>query len=282
MGQIRYLTTDDDILNYNAMQVSVQRRLHRGLQMGLAYTLSKAEGLQGYDFATEELYGKQGLRDRYYGPPSVSQSQDRRHILVINYSYAIPNPAASIPVLKLALGGWEVAGVTQFTTGNALDPICGTNLTGVQNTDPSLTGLFTAASTTVANGRCELTGEPIFSGFTPDPAVPFEDQMHFNVNAFRRPLPNGTTGNFGNAPIGVLRHPSWSNWDFTLARRFKVIGRANLRAQLQIYNLFNQVEFTTLNALYLFTADGNTSPDTGKYTATTNPRNVGLTIRLDF
>ena len=42
LGAIRYLTTDDDILNYNAMQVSVQRRLITGLQMGLAYTLSKA------------------------------------------------------------------------------------------------------------------------------------------------------------------------------------------------------------------------------------------------
>ena len=92
MGAIRYLTTDDDILNYNAMQVSVQRRLIKGLQMGLAYTLSKAEGIQGWDFMTEELYGKQGMRDRYYGPPSASQNQDRRHILVINYSYAIPNP----------------------------------------------------------------------------------------------------------------------------------------------------------------------------------------------
>ncbi len=281
MGQIRYLTTDDDILNYNSMQVSVQRRLHRGLQMGLAYTLSKAEGLQGYDFATEELYGKQGIRDRYYGPPSVSQAQDRRHILVVNYSYAIPNPTPSVPVLKLLLGGWEAAGVTQFTTGNPLDPICGTNLTGVENTDPSLTGLFTAASTTVANGRCELTGQPIFSGFTPDPKLPIEEQMHFNLNAFRRPLPNGSVGNFGNAPIGVLRHPSWSNWDFTLARRVS-FKSTNLRVQLQVYNLFNQVEFTTLNALYLFSASGNISPDTGKYTATTNPRNVGLTVRFDF
>jgi len=34
---------------------------------------------------------------------------------------------------------------------------------------------------------------------------------------------------------------------------------------------------------YLFGANGvNTSPDTGKYTTTTNPRNVGLALRLDF
>lgn len=90
------------------------------------------------------------------------------------------------------------------------------------------------------------------------------------------------TRDLGFAPVGVLRHPGFSNWDFTLARRVRLGGRANLRVQLQVYNLFNQVEFIGLNADYLFSATGNTSPNTGKYTTTTLPRNVGLTMRLDF
>jgi hypothetical protein len=291
IGNVRYLTTGEETLNYNAMQVSLQRRLDRGLQMGLAYTLSKSEGIQGYDWATEELFGEQGLRDLYYGPPAVTTAQttnttgvtrtDRRHVLVLHYSYEIPTP--NLRPLSYVLGGWEASGVTQFTTGNPLAPICGTNLGGVANTDPSLSGIFIAASNNSTNGRCELTGEPIFSGFTRDPNLAEEDQMHFNPSAFRRPLPNGAVGNFGNAPIAALRHPGWSNWDFTLSRRFRINGRANLRLQLQVYNLFNQVEFVTLNADYLFGANGvNTAADTGKYTTTTNPRNVGLTLRFDF
>jgi hypothetical protein len=275
LGPVRYLTTDTDILNYNALQVSVQRRLNKGLQMGLAYTLSKAEGVQGWDFVTEELYGAQGIRDRYYGPPSASQNQDRRHILVFHYSYAIPNPTPSVPVLRTVLGDWEASGVTQFTTGNALNPTCDTNIAGVANSDPSLSGVAV---------RCELTGEPIFSGYTVDASLPFADQAHFNVNAFRRPQPNGAVGNLGNAPIGVLRHPSWWNWDFTMARRIPIkVGRgANLRVQFQLYNMWNQLQFTTLNADYLFTSTGNTRPNTGKYTATTNPLSGGITLRLDF
>ena len=274
MGPIRYLTTDTDILNYNALQVSVQRRLNKGLQMGLAYTLSKAEGVQGWDYLTEELYGKQGIRDRYYGPPSQSQVQDRRHVLVINYSYAIPNPAKNVPVLKLMLGGWEASGVTHFTTGNPLDPSCGTNVGGVENSDPTLSGVSV---------RCELTGEPIFDGYTVDSSLPFADQAHFNLAAFRRPRPNGSVGNLGNAPIGVLRHPSWWNWDFTMARRLRVTRGANLRVQFQMYNMWNQVQYTTLNASYTFTSNGsNNQTNTGKYTATTNPLNIGLTFRLDF
>jgi hypothetical protein len=282
LGAIRYLTTDDEILNYNALQVSVNRRLDHGLQMGLAYTLSKAEGLQGWDYLTEELYGKQGIRDRYYGPPSVSQTQDRRHILVFHYSYELPNPTPGVPILKWVLDGWEASGVTQFTTGNPLDPVCNTNLAGVENTDPSLSGI-----TAAPNLRCELTGEPIFSGYTPDTSVADAFQVHFNPAAFRRPLPSNGIGNLGDAPIGVLRHPSWWNWDFTLSRRIPVkvpgAGRGgNLRLQLQLYNMWDAVQFTQMAATYTFSATGNTNANTGKYTQTTNPLNVGLTLRLDF
>jgi hypothetical protein len=294
VGNIRYLTTTEETLNYNSLQISVQRRLDRGLQMGLAYTLSRSEGMQGYDWATEELFGEQGLRDRYYGPPTVTTAQltnitgitraDRRHVLVLHYSYEIPT--INKPILKYVLGDWEASGVSQFNTGYALDPICGTTLGGVENIDPSLSGIFRAGTTigdlNNTNSRCELTGQPLFQ-VNRDPNLAEEDQMHFNPAALRRPLPNGSVGNFGNAPIGVLRHPGWSNWDFTLSRRFSINGRANLRLQLQVYNLFNQVEFIALNADHLFGANGvNTAPDTGKYTTTTNPRNVGITLRFDF
>ena len=198
--------------------------------MGMAYSLSKAEGIKGWDPVTEELFGMKGLRDRYYGPPSATQEQDRRHILTVNYSYQIPNAAPNTPVLKDLLANWEASGVIQYLTGNALHPVCNTNQSGVANSDPSLSGVAT---------RCELTGAPIDS-FTPsDPSKPFAFQEHFNVAAFQRPLPNGTTGNLGNAPLGVLRHPNWQNWDFTLARRIPVqVGRGgSVRVQFQMYNV---------------------------------------------
>jgi hypothetical protein len=279
VGELRYLSTDEDVLNYNALQVSVQRRLTKGLQMGMAYSLSKAQGVKGWDFVTEELGGKQGLRDRYYGPPSASQEQDRRHILTVNYSYQIPNPTPNSPVLGALLGNWEASGVMQYLTGNALDPVCNNgSQSGVARTDPSLSGVAV---------RCELTGAPIDS-FTPsDPSKPFAFQEHFNLAAFQRPLPSGSTGNLGNAPLGVLRHPNWQNWDFTLARRIPVqVGRGgSVRVQFQMYNMWNQVQFTTMASTYTFTSGnngGNTNTQTGQYITSTNPLNMGLTLRFDY
>jgi len=88
----------------------------------------------------------------------------------------------------------------------------------------------------------------------------------------------------GDAPVGVLRNPSWWNWDFTLARRLPInIGRGgSARLQFQLYSMWNQVEFTTMDATCTFSAAGNTAANTGKYTVTTNPLNAGVTLRFDY
>ena len=75
---IRYLTTDDEILNYNALQVSVNRRLDHGLQMGLAYTLSKAEG-SGLGLPHRGAVWQTGHPRSLLRTALVSQNQDRRH-----------------------------------------------------------------------------------------------------------------------------------------------------------------------------------------------------------
>ena len=289
VGSIQYLSTDDDVLNYNAMQTSVQRRLSRGLQMGVAYTLSWNRGVRGWDFMTEELGGKEGLRDRYYGPPAGAPNgvqdgvQDRRHVAVINYSYMLPNPTPNVTVLKHVLRDWEASGVVQFISGSALDPVCNTNQGGVNNTDPSLSG--------ANNVRCEFVpGEDINNPSPGDPSKHDAFNPHFNLNALRRPVSANGQPNIGNIPVGLLRHPGWQNWDFTLARRIPVnIGRGgSVRVQAQFYNMWDQVQFQRLAATYNFAAPsasnptGNTNTTTGQYDQVTNPFNFGLTIRMDY
>ena len=285
-----------DSLRYNALQLNVVRRLSRGLQIGMAYTLSKGEGYQqsanfgeGYDPYTDQIGGEQAIRARYWGPTQ----EDRRHNLAVNYSYDIPGVATNA-VLKYLTSDWQVSGVTRLLSGQAVTPSCISNNPGVQNSNPALTDGFYNTQR-LLTARCELTGEPI-DKFTVDPNVPFADQPHFNLAAFRMPTPNGSQGNFGNTPVGMLRNPAWHEWDVTISRRFAVGARRNtgVKLQLQAYNVFNEVQFTTLNAQYMFTGPNNsinTNADTGKYTrsqgsnlaaGTIQPRTLGLTVRFDW
>jgi outer membrane receptor protein involved in Fe transport len=269
-------------LKYNALQLNANRRLSKGLTLGAAYTLSKGEGYTGYDQYTDQLGGEEALRARYWGPTDV----DRRHNIVFNYSYLIPSVAPHNKVLNAIVSDWQLSGVTKFLSGTAVTPSCSSTNTGITNTTPSLTPTVTA--------RCMLVGDP--NAFTPDTSLPFPDQAHFNTAAFAYAAPiSATAGNFGNTPTGILRNPSYSNWDVTLARRFPIpaLGRnAQFRLQIQAYNIFNQVQFLNLGATYQFTGAGNltnNNADTGKYVwpngqayGTTPPRQIGITTRLDF
>ena len=105
---------------------------------------------------------------------------------------------------------------------------------------------------------------------------------------------SATQGNFGNVPFGILRQPSFWNWDLTLSRRFPVKAispQAQVRLQLQLYNIFNTAEFTSMNTNLTFQDDPNvpgldnlllTSTNHGRYTQANPPRQFGITIRFDF
>jgi Carboxypeptidase regulatory-like domain/TonB-dependent Receptor Plug Domain len=299
MGSVMAFVPDlyAESLRYNGLQLNVVRRLSAGLQMGMAYTLSKAEGYnpstnfgEGYDPYTDEIGGENAIKARYWGPTP----EDRRHNLAVNYSYNIPGFATN-GLLKYLTSDWQVSGVTRLLSGQAVTPSCVSNNAGIQNSNPSLTDGFYNTQR-LLTARCELTGEPIFSGYTVDPNLPYADQPHFNVAAFRMPSPNGSKGNFGNSPVGILRNPTWHEWDVTVSRRFAVGARKNagVKLQLQAYNVFNEVQFTTLNATYTFTGPNNSinnNANTGKYVATggsnlaagtIQPRTLGLTVRFDW
>ena len=288
VGNITDTVTDTRALEYHSFQVGVKRRLSHGLQMGLAYTWSKGMGMQGYDDYTADPNitmlnvggsavrgGQDALRARYWGPTVV----DRRHNLVVNYSYEIPAPRNKWA--SYALGHWQVSGVTKFITGTALNPTCSSTNAGLANTDPT----YTNTGNTPLH-RCMLTGEPIFGNIptTGDPLT----QLYYNPAAFAMASPvSATVGNFGNAPLGLLRNPSWSNWDLTFSRRFPLKGttRSGIRLQLQMYNVFNQVEWITMNTTQQYTGAGNltlNSTSTGRYTDTNSPRQFGITARIDF
>jgi hypothetical protein len=199
----------------------------------------------------------------------------------------IPGVLQDVSVLKHVLRDWEASGVSTFMTGSNVNPTCNTNVSGVSNTDPSLSNAQSV--------RCELVpGQDIddIQPWTGDPNTHEAFRPHFNLAAFQRPKPTagGTQGNLGNSAQGQLRHPGWQNWDFTLARRIPVnIGRGgSLRVQAQFYNVWNLVQFQRMAATYTFgtptatNPSGNTNTTTGQYDEIVNPFNFGITIRMDY
>ncbi len=71
------------------------------------------------------------------------------------------------PVIKQLTQDWQISGIFRMLSGQALTPSCSSNTAGINNSNPTLTDGVPAA-----RPACELTGEPIFSGYTVDTSLP--------------------------------------------------------------------------------------------------------------
>jgi hypothetical protein len=252
MGNLTYQSASLSSLNYHALQVQAQRRLSHGLAFGLSYTYSKALGTLGWD-----AYHNQ--RQWWYGPAD----NDRRHNLAINYSYYIPSIGSRLGPMKHVFKDWLLSGITVIQTGAPATPGCSTVDSGIANADPSLTG---------GGARCQAIGNP--NSYQ-------QDFYHnFNTSAFTIATP----GTFGNIGLGILRQPSWSNWDMTLERRMR-IGKSEkrmLRFRLEAYNVLNHAEFSSIGTSLSLRNGVNTNTTFGQYTGTRPPRQMSTTVRFEF
>ena len=114
--------------NYNSLQISADRRYTNGLKVGVAYTLGKSE-----DNASDKRNILWNTYDdtNYWGPSSF----DRRHVLNVYYIYDLPFWRDAGPLMKSALGGWQVSGATFLRTGTPFSIIRTDDIAGVGDGD---------------------------------------------------------------------------------------------------------------------------------------------------
>ena len=256
MGAISYTAYAYSAVNYNGLQASVQHRLTHGLAFGAAYTFSKALGVQGLDPYTNQ-------RKWYYGP----LQQDRTHLFSWNYAYSIPNPVSTIKGLREVFGNWTISGIGIVTTGAPTTPTC-SSTAAFPASDPSLTGIGTNS---ISGVRCYEVQDP--KSFTHD------FYHNFNTSAFGL-APIGT---FGNVGVGILRQPTWWNFDTALDKKISIRERVALRLRFQAFNVFNHTEFNRIGTTFQWNAANvNLSTTSGQYTSTQPPRQMALTARLEF
>jgi hypothetical protein len=242
--------------NYHGLQTSLQRRFSRGLMFGMAYTFSKSLGTTTFN---DTLPNNESF---YYGP----NSNYRKHILAINYSYDLPNLGKRLnnKVLGVLTDHYTVSGITTAQTGAPYTPGC--------NSQSSLdiTGTPNGAS------RCLVIG---------DPKQSVEPGMIYNPRALVL-TPVGTIGNLGNNPLSL---PGWQNWDIVLTKTLPVgLGeRRVFKLALQAYNAFNHPEYNAFGTTASFTGTADpsklvTSSSLGRRTGTKPARILATSLRFEF
>ena len=195
---------------YDGLQLSLERRFSKGLQFGVAYTLSRT--LDDASSLTEVLPNAFDGRG-YYGYSDL----DRRQVLILNYIYEIPFFNNGPRWRKSILGGWELSGVNQFQSGAPFSIREGVDYAGV---GPGSGTQF-----------WRKTGDP--SAVERTPFTNFA--VWFNKDAFARPL----AGTFAPFERNILRSPGFYTWDMGLRKNFAVTEKQRLQVRWEVFNILN-------------------------------------------
>ena len=262
---------------YNALQLGVQKRLSRGLQLQGSYTWSRATASVDQQMGGEasgQLVGPMDLDDlpRDYSLSLFHQT----HVFTANGKYRMPwDHLLSSGVARALLGGWEINSIGRATTGLPFVIGAGFNVSRNRHVlaadRPDLNPGFSnnPSSGTTAGCTGVRAGQELG---TPN--------LYFDPCAFSLPLA-GTYGNLGrNTGIG----PGVFNVDFGLVKNTALPWREgmNLEFRAEAFNLLNHANFR-LPGSALFQSSGARNANGGRITGTaTSNRQIQFGMKLIF
>ena len=219
---------------YNAAQITVERKANDFTFLA-AYTFAK--GLDDSS-AFNDLVN--------FEDPKLSRglsSSDITHNFVVSYIWAIPFDRAFANAPKRLTQGWQVQGITRFSTGFPIQMNQGSadySLAGSSPTDmPNLIGKVHTLNPRDANPDCPtVTGcyfiPPLSSSdSTLDPCVP-------SGGAF---VQNCTLGTFGTANRRFFHGPGFNNTDFGIVKRTQIKEQFAFDIRFEFFNIFNHALF---------------------------------------
>lgn len=237
--------------------VSVRKRMNRGLQFGLSYTLSRLES------NNDEALGVGGIVE---AAPQVPQDHfdissewglsvfDRTHRVAFNWIWEIPGPKDGI--VGRVFGGWQLAGTFSGQSGQPFTVLTGvdTNGNGLggdrPNVDPSGSFLWDEEHKTFTN-----------NGYYVVPRANDGSVLPFSL------------GN-GNGLKTAHRAAASFNTDLSLSKTV-TFGRHRVSLRVDAFNLFDQDD-------YGLPVTNMASPDFGRNTNNWGNRTISLGARYRF
>jgi hypothetical protein len=234
---------------YNSGQISVERKANDFTFLA-AYTFSKA------------LDDSSAFNDLVnFANPKLSRglsSTDITHNFVASYVWAIPFDRAFANAPKRLTQGWQMQGITRFSTGFPiqLNQANGdVSLVGSPNTDmPNLVGKVVTLNPRDPNLACSTTipataTTPAIPGtgcyFLP-PLLPQSDPNSCTPSggAFNY---NCTPGTFGTANRRFFHGPGFNNTDFGFSKRTVIRENYAFDLRVEFFNIFNHAQFENPN-----------------------------------
>lgn len=234
--------------NYNGLQTTLNARNFHGLSAVLGYTYAHALDDVGanWDFG-------QGLGlpqdSAHPGREYASSDFDVRNRFTLSATYVIPGKKSFAQLLE----GWQLNSIVTLDSAQPWGPTD-------SGTDVSGTGESRVASTGIE--RWDFFGNP--SAFTSGPLpTPYfagtsnaacvadatTPAMMESLGLFGCYAKNGSVmippalGSFGTMSRNFFRDSGFRNWDFSVAKNWKLLERLSMQFRAEFFNILNHPNF---------------------------------------
>jgi hypothetical protein len=242
------------IANFNSLTVSLQKQAMHGLTFLAGYRWSKCMDEQAYDeepFYDSDAYSTTDPRHDY-GRCTFDVTNQVKGSFV----WDLPSTNLGWTFANKVLSRWQANGILTLQSGEPF-----TVFSGVDN-----------STSGIGFDRADLVGNPNLSGSRSHAQ---KAQEFFNTAAFAE----NALGTFGNTGPSFLVGPGYANFDFSLARTFRlpIPGREDqfLQFRAESFNLANRVNFANPTATVSSSADGT-------ITSANTPRILQFALKYSF
>jgi hypothetical protein len=264
--------------SYNALEASLRRRFHNGLNLMASYTWSKtltdADAALPF-FAT--LHGGGSAQNPFdkKGEKAIS-NQDTPQMLVLSYIYDLPvgkgkkvlNKAGAV---NKVVGGWQIGGIQRYQSGQPISFGCATGV-------PAFSGCIRFNR---VQGQSLWSSQWLSGSFNPTANSMFNSAAFSDPNAQCNTPAGCAAYSFGNMPrtTGEVRMYKYLSEDFSLIKRTPITERLNLVLNATAIDAFNRHIFNRpfdLNPLD--PAFGHLDPNN----TILGPRVLQLQLKVEF
>jgi hypothetical protein len=241
------------------MQLWLNRRFAERLAFQVAYTWGHTISnvpVTSFQNATTDAFN--------YDLDKGDADLDRRHTFITNLVYVLPSFSNRNKAFQYLLGDWQLNGIFTYLGGVPIDVTSGANTAGLEAQSTQRPDLVPGVPIYLNNGTSWL-----------------------NPAAFALPA----AGSFGSLGRGVVRMPSRKNIDFSINKNWRIKERYGVQFRTEIFNLFNRVNYVSLETADLAFGNNVNNTDTfgkstasnfGRFNRDAGPREIQFGFKFTF